>query len=153
MMANLELKIPPAVLFLLFVGVIWLLNELLPAATEVSVPNWVIRVFLACGVLIALAGVVQFAMRSTSVNPHKPDRASSLVTTGVYRMSRNPMYLGMLIILTGAVLKSGQMAGFITLPLYVLYMNRYQIIPEEKVMTEKFGDAFKTYCKNVRRWI
>ena len=108
---------------------------------------------LALGVLTGIAGVIQFAVRSTSVNPHKPERASFLITSGVYRLSRNPMYLGMLFILVAAVLKFGHPLGVITLPFYVWYMNRFQIIPEEKVMEEKFGDAYRNYKESVRRWI
>lgn len=103
--------------------------------------------------LIGIAGVVQFAVKSTSVNPHKPNHASSIVTSGVYRISRNPMYLGMLFILVAAVLKFGHPTGIIVLPFYVWYMTRFQITPEEIVMEEKFGDEYRNYKKRVRRWI
>lgn len=102
---------------------------------------------------MGVSGVIQFAIQSTSVNPHKPDHASSIVKTGVYRLSRNPMYLGMFIILLAAVLKIGHPPGLIVLPFYVWYMNRFQIIPEEKTMEEKFGDEYRSYKENVRRWI
>lgn len=102
---------------------------------------------------MGISSVLQFAVHSTSVNPHKPEHASSIVKTGIYRLSRNPMYLSMLIILLAAVLKLGHPLGLIILPFYVWYMNRYQIIPEEKAMEEKFGDAYRNYMENVRRWI
>ena len=150
---NLELKIPPAVVFFICIGFIWTIDYLLPPLFDISLNGWIIRAILAFGVFIGVSGVVQFAVQSTSVNPHKPDRATSLITSGVYRLSRNPMYLGMLIILLAAVLKFGQPIGFIVLPMYVFYMNRFQIKPEEEVMEEKFGEEYLVYKKNVRRWL
>ncbi|WP_340105367.1 methyltransferase family protein [Rhodohalobacter sp. 8-1] len=152
-MKNLELKIPPAVVFIVCVGLIWAINYLLPSPFYISVSNWIVRTLLGLGVLMGVSGVIQFAIQSTSVNPHKPYHASSIVKTGVYRLSRNPMYLSMLIILLAAVLKIGHPLGFIILPFYVWYMNRFQIIPEEKVMEKKFGDAHRSYKRQVRRWI
>ena len=115
--------------------------------------KWIIWPLLALGVLTGFAGVIQFAVKSTSVNPHKPEHASFLITSGVYRLSRNPMYLGMLFILLAAVLKFGHPLGLIVLPFYVWYMNRFQIIPEERVMEEKFGDEYQNYKQRVGRWI
>ena len=152
-MKTLELKIPPAVVFLFCIGLLWLLDSYLPQLFHLSVSKWIIRPLLALGVLTGIAGVIQFAVQSTSVNPHKPDHASSIVTSGVYRLSRNPMYLGMLFILLAAVLKFGHPLGLIVLPFYVWYMNRFQIIPEESVMEEKFGEEYRSYKQRVRRWI
>lgn len=150
---NLELKLPPVVLFFICIGLIWTIDYLLPTQVDISLNSWIIRALLALGTITAISGVIQFAVRSTSVNPHKPEHTSSLVTSGIYRLSRNPMYLGMLIILLAAVLKFGNPLGLIVLPLYVLYMNRFQIVPEEHAMAEKFGDEFTLYCRSVRRWI
>lgn len=152
-MKNLELKIPPAVVLFICLGLIWTIDYLLPPLIDISVSSRIFRALLALGTLTAISGVIQFSVQSTSVNPHKPENASSLVTSGVYGMSRNPMYLGMLIILLAAILKFGNPLGLIILPLYVLYMKRFQIVPEERVMVEKFGKEFTSYCKNVRRWI
>ncbi len=126
---------------------------MLPPLFDITVSRRIFRTLLVLGTLTAISGVIQFAVQSTSVNPHKPDHASSLVTTGVYRLSRNPMYLGMLIILLAAVLKFGHPAGLIVLPLFVLYMNRFQIEPEEKAMEKKFGEEFRKYRQDVRRWV
>lgn len=152
-MKTLKLKIPPAVVFLICIGIVWGIDYLLPPIFDISISDWIIWTLLSLGALTGVLGVIQFAIQSTSVNPHKPEHASALVTSGVYRLSRNPMYLGMLIILLAAVLKLGNPVGLLVLPLYVLYMNRFQIIPEEQVMVEKFGKEFTTYCNNVRRWI
>jgi len=150
---TLELKIPPAVVFLFCIGLLWLIDSYLPPLFDLSVSKWIIRPLLALGVLTGITGVIQFAVKSTSVNPHKPEHASFLITSGVYRLSRNPMYLGMLFILLAAVLKFGHPIGFIVLPLYVLYMNRFQIIPEEEAMEKKFGEEYRKYRRNVRRWL
>lgn len=131
----------------------WGIDSLLPPIFDIRARGWVVKTLLAAGALTSAAGVIQFAIRSTSVNPHKPERASSLITTGVYRLSRNPMYLGMLIILLAAVLKFGHPLGLIVLPFYIWYMSRFQIIPEEQAMLDKFGDEFISYCSKVRRWI
>lgn len=152
-MKNLELKIPPVVVLFICLGLIWTIDYLLPPLFDISVSSRIFRAVLALGTLTAISGVIQCAVQSTSVNPHKPGNASSLITSGVYRLSRNPMYLGMLIILLAAILKFGNPLGLIILPLYMLYMNRFQIIPEEHVMLEKFGDEFTSYCNKVRRWV
>jgi protein-S-isoprenylcysteine O-methyltransferase Ste14 len=125
----------------------------MPDASLLNVHRWITRLLLAIGGLIALAGVIQFQRQSTTVNPHRPDNTSSLVTTGIYSVSRNPMYLGMLILLVAYLLRTGQLAGLLVLLLYVLYMTRFQIKPEEKVMEQTFGEAYRTYRQRVRRWI
>jgi len=150
---TLELKLPPAAVLLICIGMAWGIDSLLPPILDIRASGWVVKTLLAIGVLTGAAGVIQFAVQSTSVNPHKPDHASSLVTSGIYRFSRNPMYLGMLIILLAAVLKLGHPLGLLVLPLYIIYMNRFQILPEERVMLEKFGEEFTSYCRKVRRWI
>ena len=152
-MKFLELKVPPAVVFFLCVGLIWTIDYLFPPMFVLSLSSWIFWALLVIGALTSVIGLIQFAVRSTSVNPHKPDHVSSLVTSGVYRLSRNPMYLGMLIILFAAALKFGHPIGLIILPLYVLYMNRFQIEPEEKAMEKKFGEKFRKYRQDVRRWV
>src|SRR5688572_18501995 len=114
----------------------------------------VIAVSLAIlGVAVAIAGVVSFRRAQTTVNPLKPESTSSLVVSGVYRFSRNPMYVGMLLVLLGwAVLLSNVLALAIV-PAFVLYMNRFQIGPEETVLARMFGGEYETYRSRVRRWI
>lgn len=140
-------------MFLFCFGLLWLTDNVLPPLFDLSVSKWVIRPLLALGVLTGITGVIQFAIHSTTVNPHKPGHASSIVTSGVYKVSRNPMYLAMLFILLAAILAFGHPLGFIVLPFYVWYMNQFQIIPEESAMEEKFGDEYRNYIERVRRWI
>lgn len=107
----------------------------------------------AAGVGTAGAGVVSFRRAKTTVNPRKPETASSLVVSGIYRATRNPMYLGMLIVLAGWAAFLANALAFIAAATFVLYMNRFQITPEEKALAARFGPEFEAYCGNVRRWI
>ena len=104
------------------------------------------------GFITGVSGVVTFRNAKTTVNPLKP-HASSLVTWGVYAISRNPMYLGGLIMLLGwAVFLSNPLA-FLFLPVYVLYLNRFQIAPEERVLMSLFGETYAAYQVRARRWL
>lgn len=108
---------------------------------------------VGAGPVIAVAGVIAFRRAKTAVNPLAPAAVSSLVTGGIYRVSRNPMYLGFLLILAGWALWLGNWAAFAGLPVFVLYMNRYQIVSEERGLAEMFGQPFSAYCESVRRWL
>jgi protein-S-isoprenylcysteine O-methyltransferase Ste14 len=105
------------------------------------------------GALVAAAGVVAFRRHKTTVNPFTPDQSSSLVTMGVYRFSRNPMYLGFLLALAGWAVYLASWPAALWLPAFVLYMNRFQIQPEERALLERFGQQFVTYSKTTRRWL
>lgn len=105
------------------------------------------------GIAVAIAGVVSFRRARTTVNPLKPDAASALVVSGVYRWTRNPMYLGVLLCLLGWVVWLGSVPALFVLPLFVAYMNRFQIIPEETALRARFGAEFEAYRARVRRWI
>ena len=99
------------------------------------------------------AGLSAFRKSKTTINPLKPEEASSLVITGIYTRTRNPMYLGLLSILTGIALFLGSVFALGVLPFFIIYMNLYQITPEEEALKELFGDQYSTYLSNVRRWI
>jgi protein-S-isoprenylcysteine O-methyltransferase Ste14 len=109
--------------------------------------------FVVAGVGIALAGVKSFARANTTVNPIRPAATSSLVVTGVYRFSRNPMYLGMVLVLLGWAAYLANAMAFLLVPAFVLYISRFQIVPEERVLFEKFGSEFTMYKASVRRWL
>ena len=87
------------------------------------------------------------------MNPRTPDKATSLVSGGIYRFSRNPMYLGFLLLLAAWFFYVENWAAAILLPLFVLYMNRFQIAPEERALVAMFGPEFITYTQRVRRWM
>ena len=105
------------------------------------------------GLSVAATGVLSFRMAETTVNPMKPDSSSALVVSGIYRWTRNPMYLGFLCILIGWGIFLSNAAAFLVLPGFVFYLNRFQIEPEEQALTRLFGETFLTYRSRVRRWI
>lgn len=150
----LKLKIPPAALFIFFTGLIWGIDRYVPN-TVIDLPfqNWVAIGIFGIGVIIGLLGVLEFIRKSTTVNPHKPENTRKLVTSGVYRISRNPMYIGLLVGLLAIVIYQGNVWSLLVLPLFVWYMNEYQIKPEEDIMEEKFGEEFKRYKDSAGRWI
>jgi protein-S-isoprenylcysteine O-methyltransferase Ste14 len=105
------------------------------------------------GVAVAALGVISFRRARTTVNPLRPERASALVATGVYHWSRNPMYLGMLMVLIAWALHLGNLSAPMWLPVFVAFMNRSQIVPEERALATKFGEEFESYRAKVRRWL
>ncbi|MDE2996139.1 MAG: isoprenylcysteine carboxylmethyltransferase family protein [Bacteroidota bacterium] len=151
MMRWLELKIPPVGVGLLTATLAWAGDTLgwLPVSLGLTPAVFIVTV----GFVVAIAGVAAFRKAQTTVDPFNPNKASSLVTGGIYRHSRNPMYLGMLLVLMGwALYLSDGLSLALTL-LFVPYMIRFQIKPEERVMREKFGEEFDRYCNAVRRWV
>jgi protein-S-isoprenylcysteine O-methyltransferase Ste14 len=153
-MQALELKIPPPAVTVLIAGAMWVVSLVTPS---LDVPR-LIRVVAAIAIAvagggIALSGAVSFRRAGTTVNPMKPETASSLVTTGIYRVTRNPMYVGDLFVLVAwAIFLSAPwaLAGALA---FVLYMNRFQIAPEERVLSAMFGTGYSTYTSRVRRWL
>lgn len=94
-----------------------------------------------------------FLRAGTTVNPLAPERTSSLIVHGVYRYSRNPMYLGMVLVLLGWAVWLANAMAFAVLPAYVTFIDRFQIAPEEAVMARRFGGPFRDYRARTRRWI
>ena len=153
-MQGLELKVPPLALVLLAGGAMWLITRAAPAF-ELVFPTPLIWASGAVIIGLAIAGMGVFSFRTanTTVNPMKPDSSSALVVTGIYRLTRNPMYLGFLWILFGWGVFLSNALVFVVLCGFVLYMNRFQIEPEERALARLFGQAFVTYRSQVRRWI
>ena len=153
-MKALELRVPPVVLFALLAGAMYGLFRALPTWTIALPPTSIASGAVAFGgVAIALSGVAAFRRHRTTVNPHLPDRASSVVTSGIYRWTRNPMYLGLLLVLAGWALYLSNAAATLLLPTFVAWMNRFQIGPEERILAAKFGAPFTAYMAAVRRWL
>lgn len=110
-------------------------------------------VLAGAGVCIAALGVGRFVRAKTTVDPLDPQRASTLVTTGIYRLTRNPMYLGLLLVLAAWAVYLAHPLPWVVLPLFILLLNRVQIAPEEAALTQLFGDEYRAYQKRVRRWL
>lgn len=152
-MRGLELKIPPVAVFLLGGAAAFGLRELAPALGYAAPWTRAIALLLAVTVLaIAVLGVIRFVRVGTTVHPTHPSRASRVVRTGVYRLSRNPMYLGLALLLAALAVWLSHPLPFLAVPAFVLYMNRFQIEPEERALLEKFGAEYAAYLKSVRRW-
>lgn len=153
-MSALELKIPPPLVLFTCGLLMWLLALLLPSL-GIALPGQLALAALltASGVGVAIAGVLAFRQASTTINPTRPSATSSIVSNGVYRFTRNPMYLGMLLCLGGWAIFLGNPLSLLGLPLFVAYLNRLQIGPEERALEAKFGEPYAQYCARVRRWL
>ena len=150
----LELKVPPPGVMLVTAGVMWFASKTVPALEFALPAREVFAVlFAAAGLATSAMGIVSFVRAKTTVNPMQPDKASSLVVSGIFAHSRNPMYLGLLLILVGWAWYLSNVLAFLLLPGFVLYMNRFQIEPEERALSTLFGQAFVAYKSRVRRWI
>ena len=148
----LDTKIPPPIIAILIGVCIYFSRGWLPQFES----DYLFYAGLGCellAVVINLTAIFSFIKNKTTINPVKLHTVTSLVTTGVFAFSRNPMYLGLLLFLFGFALQVNVVGGIPLLLLFVLYINRFQIIPEERALAEKFGDEFQEYSKKVRRWI
>lgn len=155
-MKSLELKIPPVLIFL--VAVVGIYNA--PTQTDVYafVQGFTYHIgvgLFITGCLIGATGAVTFKRAKTTVNPVSVEKASSLVTHGIFKFTRNPMYLGMALGIVGAgvYLQANLIMLLFFLFFYISYMTRFQIVPEERVLIELFGDEYKAYLESTRRWI
>ena len=154
-MSKLELRVPPVIVVAICALAMWLIGrELAPGPLSVPARLGLAATLAVVGVTLALAGIREFRAARTTVNPLQPEQAAAMVTSGVYRFTRNPMYLGMFCLLVAWAAWLGRLAPFLAvLPAFVLYMNRFQILPEERALEQRFGAAFREYAARVRRWI
>lgn len=153
-MQTLELKIPPPAITALIAAAMWGISLFAPSLEVPGLIRAVVALALATtGIGISVAGVISFQRAKTTVNPMKPEATSALVTSGIYRLSRNPMYVGIVLTLIAwAVYLSS--VWTLSGPLaFVLYITRFQIIPEERALATMFGATFAEYRSAVRRWL
>ncbi len=149
-----KLKVPPVGQFVLTIFLCYGISKYLPELNFQFSGQRVIYLLLAgvCFIMLALA-LIEFQRARTTVDPLHPDKASSLVTSGIFRFSRNPMYLGMLLLLMAFVLKTGNPINFIPVMAFVWSMTEFQIKPEEQALKEIFGEEYQSYLSKTRRWI
>lgn len=152
-MNALELKIPPVIVVVLIAGLMLLIAPLFPQVHFGPLPLWVPIAVAIVGVLLPLVAAINFRRAQTTVHPTNPEKTSTVVTTGAYRITRNPMYLGFALMLLSWGLYLGNMATLFGLPAYMFYMNAFQIKPEERILANKFGQAYQDYCRNTKRWL
>jgi len=153
-MQALELKIPPPAVAVLMAGAMWGISLLAPL---LEVPTF-IRVTAAAAIALAgfgvsLAGIISFRRARTTINPMKPETTTSLVCSGIYRLTRNPMYVGLLFVLVAWAVFLSCAWALLGPAAFVLYMNRFQIAPEERVLSALFDTGYAAYKSGVRRWL
>ena len=156
-MKYLQLKCPPPIVMLVSAIIASIISQRGLGFIQQQVLNveniiWPL-IFVLAGFAVALAGVKEFSLHQTTVNPLEPNKSSTLVTSGIYQLTRNPMYLGMLIVLLGWGDLLNDLLAFSGALTFFIYISIFQIKPEEEVMKEKFGHDFVQYCSKVRRWL
>tara|TARA_A100000164_G_scaffold217868_1_gene193265 strand:- start:68 stop:523 length:456 start_codon:yes stop_codon:yes gene_type:complete len=151
-MINIKTKIPPPLVLLIFGFLINYTKNIFPQL-EIARKDVFGSTLIIFGIIIFFSAMMLFKKYKTTITPLNPSNATKLVIDGIYKFSRNPMYLGLLLILSGISIILNPIGGLFLIPLFILYINLFQIIPEEKAMVDLFKDEFLKYKKNVRRWI
>ena len=147
-----ETKIPPPIVTLAFGLSIYFSRGMFPAFEAWH--SFYLGIFLLfLGSFILVSAVRLFRKDKTTVNPLSPDQATKLVTDGIFKYSRNPMYLGMAVVLSSIAVFFNLLGGIILITLFCAYITRFQIIPEERAMRDLFSDDFEKYLKETRRWV
>ncbi len=148
------LCVPPVAATLGVALPMWLVARLTPAlAVDLPGRLGVACLFLAAGAAVSVAGVAEFRRASTTVNPLRPEKASALVTSGAFRWTRNPMYLGLALALLGWAVYLSHPLAALGVPVFVVWMNQLQIPREERALAALFGEDFARYRSQVRRWL
>ena len=132
----------------------WGISLVTPAAAIPAPIRVAVALAIAlAGIGVALSGVIGFRRAKTTVNPLKPETTTSLVTSGVYRFTRNPMYVGLAMALLALAVFFSSPAAVSGPLVFILYMTRFQIVPEERALSAMFGATYSTYRARVRRWL
>lgn len=150
----LKLKIPPPVYGLIIGSLMWLLSQYVPINHWISSPwNTIGLVLMVISFSFEVWSALLFFRSKTTVNPMKPENSNKIVTSGTYQFTRNPMYVGLLMVLLGYAIWLGAITPFLLLPLFVVLITTQQIIPEEEMLEKNFGQEYLDYRQRVRRWL
>ncbi|MDP9618021.1 MULTISPECIES: isoprenylcysteine carboxylmethyltransferase family protein [Stenotrophomonas] len=150
----LETRVPPPLAMLLCAAIGYMGSRWQPGgALQLPMPELLAGLVMVFGVVLNLLPKLAFRRVGATVNPLRPAASSVLVTHGVYRYTRNPMYLGQATVLAGAMLYLQNLAALLAVPLFVLYINRWQIVPEERALSARFPEAYAAFRQRVRRWL
>ena len=154
MIADRKVRVPPVVLFAVVALLMWAVASWLPS-WRIALPGRTLAtvILLLVAGAIGIAGVRAFDRARTTVDPLRPERASALVTSGIYRRTRNPMYVALAIALLAWALWLEHPLAVLGVPAFVAWINRFQITPEERALRALFGAEFERYCSEVRRWL
>jgi len=151
---GLELKIPPAIVVsiaaLLMLGTRALVA---PFAIPTAVRIGAAIVFLVAASVFGIGAITKFSRAKTTASPTKPDTASALVTTGIYSLTRNPMYTALVFVLLALASGLANGVALLIIPAFMLYLSRFQIAAEERALAHLFGEEYEAYKKQTRRWI
>ena len=147
-------KIPPPILLLITGTIMWFVAKS-EFAYPISIPYpLALSVSLAAiGIAIASIAARQFSIAKTTINPLSPETATSLVDGGIFSVSRNPMYVGLLLVSIGWAVWLASLTNIAVIVLSVVVMTNLQIKPEEDALRKLFVEKYAEYCRNVRRWI
>lgn len=150
----LETKIPPPVVMVLFGIAAFGVARILPALSfEFPLRTFVTIALASAGLALNILPKLAFQRAGTTVNPLRPALTTSLVTSGIYRYTRNPMYLGHAVILLGYALYLHNAAALMVVPAFMLYITRFQIQPEERYLSARFPGAYVAFCRQASRWL
>jgi len=150
----LKLRIPPPIYMLTFLGLMWLTHQHFPLSFWLDTPWTTSGLFImALALLPALAAFRLFSRLHTSADPRHPEKAQQLVTAGVFSYSRNPMYLSLLLFLSGWAIHLGSLTPLVFPPLFFWLITTQQIKPEEQILESAFGQRYTRYVQETRRWI
>ena len=147
-----KLKIPPPILVIILITSIYFSSDKLDL---ISIPYRTLFsiVILSIGILIIINPVVKFIKSKTTVNPVEFKNVEKLVTSGIYKYSRNPMYLGMIMIIISTTVYYLNFYSLLTPFIFYFWINRFQIKREEVFLEEKFGQEYLSYNTKTRRCI
>jgi len=153
-MAALDHRIPPPLVVIIVGAAMKLFAPLTHTVIQTSEWRWwAAGTLIIAGLTVVTLGFVEFRRARTTIDPVDITAASSLVTSGVFRLTRNPMYLGFTLLLIGWAVYLSSPWTVVGPIVFVLFIQRFQIQPEERVMRQKFGDAYVNYVEAVRRWL
>ena len=148
----LKTKIPPPIIAIVFIVILYILSVWMDSYIFEGQLIFSLFIFIL-GLGCVLSASTQFRRINTTVNPLNPESASHLVVDGIFKFTRNPMYLGLCAVILAFGIYVGTWYVFILLPLFVVSINYLQIVPEEIALQKLFGDEYVSYCNSVRRWI
>lgn len=153
-MPSLDHRIPPPIVGAIVALAMWFVASVGPSVgIDAPMRYFVVALLVVAGVAFDVMGMLAFRASRTTLNPLHPGRATALVTGGVYRVTRNPMYVGMGLLLLAWAVYLDAWPPFVGPMVFVLYITRFQIQPEEQVLRQRFGERYALYAARVRRWL
>ena len=149
-----KLKVPPVFQLIFFGLIMWFIQQFTARSDfDFLYRNVLVWFFVLLGILFGISGIYSFRKANTSIDPLRPEKASKLVTGGLYGISRNPMYLGLLFLLIALFFYLRNIFNIPILIGYIWYITEFQIKPEESVLKTHFGEQYREYRAKVRRWL